>query len=180
MSNDAGYQTRLERVLGIPLAEDALRQWPQSGELIRGSARIAEVESHFAGLKLGVGRRRTLGDTLIVEWSTDYGDGRVYRNVAVAELRECKAARVSCVCCGRASRGRASLCSCRHRTCGREKGAPVSQQWQVGVVFSVIVPIGLILNGTVLPGLGLQPIGTVWRLLALVGQRGGPGRASGC
>jgi len=95
MSNDAGHQTRLERVLGVPLAEDAVRQWPQSGELIRGSARIAEVESHFAGLKLGVGRRHALGDTLVVEWSTDYGDGRVYRNVSVAELREGKAVSVT-------------------------------------------------------------------------------------
>jgi len=32
MSNDAGYQTRLERVLRVPLAEDVVRQWPQSGE----------------------------------------------------------------------------------------------------------------------------------------------------
>ena len=31
MSNDAGHQTRLERVLGVPLAEDAARRWPQSG-----------------------------------------------------------------------------------------------------------------------------------------------------
>ena len=60
------------------------------------------------------------------------------------------------------------------------EGDPVSQQWKVGAVFSEIMLVGLILNGTVLPGLGLQPIGTVWRLLALVGQRGGPGRASGC
>ena len=63
-----------------------MRQWPQSGEAIETSARIAEVESHFEGLRLGVGRRHTCGDTLVVEWSTDYGDGRVYRNVTVADL----------------------------------------------------------------------------------------------
>jgi hypothetical protein len=45
------------------------------------------VESHFVGLRLGVGRRRALGDTVVVEWSTDYGDGRVYRIVSLAELR---------------------------------------------------------------------------------------------
>jgi hypothetical protein len=39
------------------------------------------------GLRLGVGRRRALGDTVVVEWSTDYGDGRVYRIVSIAELR---------------------------------------------------------------------------------------------
>jgi hypothetical protein len=41
------YRTRLEHILGVPLAEDVVRQWPQSGELIRGRTRIAEVESHF-------------------------------------------------------------------------------------------------------------------------------------
>jgi hypothetical protein len=88
-------KTRLERVLGVPLAEEAVRQWPQSGEAITGAKRIAEVESHFEGLRLGVGRRHHLGDTLVVEWSTDYGDGHVYRNVTVAELRDGEAIRVT-------------------------------------------------------------------------------------
>lgn len=87
--------TRLERILGSPLAEDAVRQWPQSGELLRGRARIAEVESHFVGLRLGVGRRHVCGETVVVEWSTDYGDGRVYRNVTVAELADGRAVRVT-------------------------------------------------------------------------------------
>jgi hypothetical protein len=91
----AAYETRLERILGVELAEDAIRQWPQSGERLDGRARIAEVESHFVGLRLGVGRRHTLGDTIVVEWSTDYGDGRVYRNVSIAELRGGKAVRVT-------------------------------------------------------------------------------------
>jgi hypothetical protein len=89
------HDTRLERILGVPLAQDAKRQWPQSGEVIDGRARIGEVESHFEGLRLGVGRRHRLGDTLVVEWSTDYGDGRVYRNVTVAELRDGEAVRVT-------------------------------------------------------------------------------------
>jgi hypothetical protein len=54
MTEQAAHETRLERILGVPLAEDAVRQWPQSGELIRGRARIGEVESHFVGLRLGV------------------------------------------------------------------------------------------------------------------------------
>jgi hypothetical protein len=95
MTGQPGYQTRLERVLGVALAEDANRQWPQSGELIDGRARIAEVESHFVGLRLGVGRRHQCGDVIVVEWSTDYGDGRVYRNVTVAELRDGEAIRVT-------------------------------------------------------------------------------------
>jgi hypothetical protein len=95
MSDRPAHETRLERILAVPLAEDAKRQWPQSGEVIDGRARISEVESHFEGLRLGVGRRYRLGDTLVVEWSTDYGDGRVYRNVTVATLRDGKAVRVT-------------------------------------------------------------------------------------
>jgi len=72
-----------------------VRQWPQSGELLEGRARIGEVESHFTGLRLGVGRRHALGDTIVVEWSTDYGDGRVYRNISIAELHDGKAVRVT-------------------------------------------------------------------------------------
>ena len=57
MTREAAHQTRLERILGVRLAEDAVRQWPQSGERIDGRARIGEVEAHFEGLRLGVGRR---------------------------------------------------------------------------------------------------------------------------
>ena len=95
MTDRPARDTRLERILGVPLAQDAKRQWPQSGEVIDGRARIGEVESHFEGLRLGVGRRHRLGDTLVVEWSTGYGDGRVYRNVTVAELRDGEAVRVT-------------------------------------------------------------------------------------
>ena len=92
---EAAHETRLARVLGVPLAEDAVRQWPQSGEAIRGRERIAEVEFHFVGLRLGVGRRHVCGDTVVVVLSTDYGDGRVYRNVTVAELRDGQAVKVT-------------------------------------------------------------------------------------
>ena len=43
---ETAYQTRLQRILGVPLAEGAARQWPQSGELIRGRARIAEMDKY--------------------------------------------------------------------------------------------------------------------------------------
>jgi hypothetical protein len=95
MKVESGHETRLERVLGVPLAEDAVRQWPQSGELVRGRARISEVESHFVGLRLGVGRRLFCADTVVVEWTTNYGDGRLYRNVSIADLRDGKAIRVT-------------------------------------------------------------------------------------
>ncbi|WP_145796311.1 nuclear transport factor 2 family protein [Kitasatospora atroaurantiaca] len=92
---EPAHSTRLERILGVQLSEDAVRQWPQSGELIRGRSRIADVESHFVGLRLGVGRRLACFNTVVVEWSTDYGDGRVYRNVSLAELDDGMAVRVT-------------------------------------------------------------------------------------
>jgi hypothetical protein len=95
MTEQPSAQTRLERVLGVPLAEHAVRQWPQSAEVVEGRPRIAEVESHFEMLRLGVGRRYHLGDTVVVEWSSDYGDGRIYRNVSIAELEGGSAVRVT-------------------------------------------------------------------------------------
>lgn len=82
-------------MLGAPLATAAVRRWPQSGEILRGKARIAEVESHFQGLKLGVTRRHACSDMIVVEWNTDYGDGRVYRNVSIGELKDGQVARVT-------------------------------------------------------------------------------------
>jgi hypothetical protein len=89
------HETRVERLLGAPLSEDAIRRWPQSGEILRGKAKIAEVESHFQTLRLGVTCRHTCGDVIVVEWNTDYGDGRVYRNVSIGELRNGKVVRVT-------------------------------------------------------------------------------------
>jgi hypothetical protein len=91
----SNYETRVERLLGSPLATDAIRRWPQSGEVLHGKARIAEVESHFRKLKLGVTQRHSCGEVIVVEWNTDYGDGRVYRNVTIGELRDGRIVRVT-------------------------------------------------------------------------------------
>jgi hypothetical protein len=88
-------KTRVERLLGASLANDAVRRWPQSGEILRDKARIAEVESHFKNLKLDVTRRHTCGEVIVVEWNTDYGDGRVYRNVSIGELKDGQVVRVT-------------------------------------------------------------------------------------
>ncbi|MCB0463721.1 MAG: hypothetical protein KDC81_13540 [Flavobacteriaceae bacterium] len=93
--NYSKYNTRLERILDMPLADDAIRQWPQSGELVRSSQRINEVESHFQGFKLGIGRRMLLDDKLVVEWTSDYGDGKLHRNVTIAEIEDGKAKKVT-------------------------------------------------------------------------------------
>jgi len=89
------HETRVERLLGAPLDDDAVRRWPQSGEILCGKARIAEVESHFQGLKLAVTRRHACRDVIVVEWNSDYGDGRIYRNVSIGELQDGRVTRVT-------------------------------------------------------------------------------------
>ena len=87
--------TRLEYILGRPLADDVIRQWPQMEEVVRSSRLIADVEGNFLELTLEVGRRLQLDDIVVVEWTCDYGDGRLYRNVTIGELEEGRAVRVT-------------------------------------------------------------------------------------
>ncbi len=65
------------------------------GEIVRGRDRIGAVEGHFEEFRLAVGERRRLGDFLVVEWSADYGDGAIYRNVTIAEIEGGEAVRVT-------------------------------------------------------------------------------------
>lgn len=88
-------ETRLAFILGVPLADDVVRQWPQMGEIVRGRELIGEIEGTFEELTLAVGARHRVGDLLVVEWSNDYGDGAIYRNVTIAELKDGKAVRVT-------------------------------------------------------------------------------------
>src|SRR4029450_9529594 len=94
MTNRNGA-TRLEYILGRPLADDVIRQWPQMGEVVRSSRLIADIEGNFPELTLEVGRRLQLDDIIVVEWTCDYGDGRLYRNVTIGELEEGRAVRVT-------------------------------------------------------------------------------------
>ena len=89
------FETRIEHILAAPLAKDAVRRWPQSGEVIRSKARISKVEAHFTSFKLSVTRRHSCGDVIVVEWSADYGDGRVFRNVTIGERHEGEVIRVT-------------------------------------------------------------------------------------
>lgn len=88
-------ETRLAYILGVPLADDVVREWPQMGEIVRSSKLIGEVEGGFPELTLAVGSRHRFGDFLVVEWSNDYGDGKIYRNVTIAEIKDGKAVRVT-------------------------------------------------------------------------------------
>jgi len=88
-------ETRLAHTLGVPLADDIERQWPQMGEVVRRREPVAAVEANFEALTLKVGRRLRLGDVVLVESNANYGDSRVYRNVTIGELKEGKAVRVT-------------------------------------------------------------------------------------
>jgi hypothetical protein len=87
--------TRVAYILGVPLAENVERQWPQMGEVVRSSKLVADVEGNFPELTLEVGRRLQMDDVVVVEWTCDYGDGRLYRNVTIGELEDGKAVRVT-------------------------------------------------------------------------------------
>ena len=95
VANRSNGETRLAYILGVPLADVVAREWPQMGEVVYGRDLIGRVEGNFEELTLAVGVRRRFGDVLVVEWSNDYGDGAVYRNVTIAELENGKAVRVT-------------------------------------------------------------------------------------
>ncbi len=88
-------RTRLSHILGAPLAPHCVRQWPQMGELVEGRDLIGKVEGNFEAVTLEVGRRLSLGRIVVVEWTINYGDGRLYRNVTIGELEEGEAVRVT-------------------------------------------------------------------------------------
>src|SRR5918995_462156 len=94
-NQESDGETRLAYILGVPLAPNVVRQWPQMGEIVRTNKLIADIEGNFPELTLEVGRRLDLDDVVVVEWTCDYGDGRLYRNVTIAELQDGKAVRVT-------------------------------------------------------------------------------------
>jgi hypothetical protein len=87
--------TRVAYILGVPLAENVVRQWPQMNEIVRSRQLIADVEGNFPELTLEVGRRLHLTDVVVVEWTCNYGDGRLYRNVTIGELENGEVVRVT-------------------------------------------------------------------------------------
>jgi hypothetical protein len=95
MDSNSDGSTRVAYIIGVPLAPDCERQWPQMGEVVRSADLIARVESNFAELTLEVGRRLSLDDVVVAEWTCDYGDGRLFRNVTIAELRNGQAVRIT-------------------------------------------------------------------------------------
>jgi hypothetical protein len=92
---DSNGATRVAYILGVPLAEHVVRQWPQMREVVRSRDLIAQVEGNFPELTLEVGRRMQLGDVVVVEWTCNYGDGRLYRNVTIGEMEDGEVVRVT-------------------------------------------------------------------------------------
>jgi type IV secretory pathway VirB3-like protein len=92
---DSNGATRVAYILGVPLADKAVRQWPQMGEIVRTRRLISEVEGNFPELTLEVGRRLRLADVVVVEWTCNYGDGLLFRNVTIGELERGEAVRVT-------------------------------------------------------------------------------------
>jgi hypothetical protein len=95
MSASSDGRTRLAYILGVQLAPECQRQWPQMGEVVRSAELIAQVEGNFPERTLEVGRRLHLDDVVVVEWTCNYGDGRLYRNVSIAELHNGEAVKVT-------------------------------------------------------------------------------------
>jgi hypothetical protein len=94
-TTESSGATRVAYILGVPLAADVERQWPQMREVVRGAELVAQVEGNFPELTLEVGRRLRLDNVVVVEWTCNYGDGRLYRNVTIGELEDGKAVRVT-------------------------------------------------------------------------------------
>lgn len=74
--------------------EDAVMDWPQSGEKVRGGDNRRAVYGAFPQLPTITPRRIVdSGDLVVAEATLDYGGGAVYRTVFIFELRDGKIAR---------------------------------------------------------------------------------------
>ena len=82
-------------LLGVPLADQRSAPVAADNEIVRTSRLVADVEGNFPELTLEVGRRLQLDNAVVVEWTCNYGDGRLYRNVTIGELEDGEAVRVT-------------------------------------------------------------------------------------
>jgi ketosteroid isomerase-like protein len=74
--------------------EDAVMEWPQSGERIVGGDDRRSVYRSFPQLpKITPRRLIGQGDLWVAEATLDYGDGAIYQTVFIFELRDGKIAK---------------------------------------------------------------------------------------
>lgn len=81
-------------------ADDFIREWPQSGELIRGVENDRAIMDSYEGStgtapKYTHGRILGEGNVRVVLGEIDYGDGTPVQMVSIAELRGDKIARMT-------------------------------------------------------------------------------------
>ncbi len=89
-----GLNTRDLGLFHAQFHEDAVLEYPQSGERIVGGENRRGVYGAFPGLPTVTPRRIVVdGDLAVVEARLDYGDGTDWRAVFVFELRDGKIAR---------------------------------------------------------------------------------------
>jgi ketosteroid isomerase-like protein len=71
--------------------EDALMDWPQSGERVVGAANRRAVYASFPQLPTITPRRMlSAGDLVVAEATLDYGEGAAYKTVFIFEFRDGK------------------------------------------------------------------------------------------
>jgi ketosteroid isomerase-like protein len=71
------------------MAPDAVQRWPQSGEVMRGLDRILDATRRRSSVPhVLVSELVEAGDRVVAQWSADYGDGKVWRNVSLFRLRD--------------------------------------------------------------------------------------------
>jgi ketosteroid isomerase-like protein len=79
--------------VGETYHDDAVQEWPQSGERVIGRANIMAINQNYPGLPAGTVRRITgTGDVWVVELTLDYGGDR-YDAVSILEMRDGRIAR---------------------------------------------------------------------------------------
>jgi ketosteroid isomerase-like protein len=81
------FESKDMTILDEVYADDAVQEWPQSGERIVGKANIRAINENYPGLPAATTRRISgSGDLWTVETTLDYG-GEVYNAVSVLEFR---------------------------------------------------------------------------------------------
>lgn len=78
------------------LHEDAVQEWPQSGERLVGRANIVGVMENYPNAESITSKPRRLsgaGDVWVAEYTLDYGDGKSVHCCSIFELRDGKIAR---------------------------------------------------------------------------------------
>lgn len=82
-------------VMNEVFADDAVLEYPQPGERIRGRANIRAVEENYPALPMVTIRRKlVVGDLAVVESDLDY-QGKPYQEVSTFEFRDGKVVRLT-------------------------------------------------------------------------------------